>query len=257
VGRSKQGTAVIATGEQYVPRVGDTVLVIAGANGEHYVVGVLAALRAVPQEIVAPSGARARLEVGDAVERLELRDGHGRLVVEYDVASSKLVVHSESDVELRSDGGKVSLRGAEGVVIESGHDVSMIGRTVRVATTHVSPDARVPSVTVDARAARIEGPVVEVDATRADVSVAQARLVAKAVATTADQVKTVAGIVETQADRIVERARNVYRDVAELAQTRAGQLRLFARETIQLLGRRAHVKAKEDVKVKGEKIYLA
>jgi hypothetical protein len=49
----------------------------------------------------------------------------------------------------------------------------------------------------------------------------------------------------------------VYRDVEGLSQTRAGRLRLVAEEALHLMGRRALVKAREDVKVKGEKIYLA
>jgi len=62
---------------------------------------------------------------------------------------------------------------------------------------------------------------------------------------------------ETKADRIVERARRSYREVEELAQTRAGSLRLVAEDTARLLGKRLRFKAREDAKVKAEKIYLA
>ena len=39
--------------------------------------------------------------------------------------------------------------------------------------------------------------------------------------------------------------------------TRAGRLRLVAEKTVSLLGQRAVMKAREDVKIKGDKVYLA
>ncbi len=63
--------------------------------------------------------------------------------------------------------------------------------------------------------------------------------------------------IETRADRIVERARRTYREVEELAQTRAGSLRFVAEGTARMLGKRLRFKAREDAKVKAEKIYLA
>ena len=65
-----------------------------------------------------------------------------------------------------------------------------------------------------------------------------------------------AGVVETRAGRIIESAKNVYREVSELAQMRAGRVRWIAKETFHLLGRTAIIKAEEDVKVKGAKIHL-
>lgn len=47
-----------------------------------------------------------------------------------------------------------------------------------------------------------------------------------------DLLKQSVGVLETQAQRIVETAKNVYRDAEELAQTRAGRLRLVAGEAV-------------------------
>lgn len=74
--------------------------------------------------------------------------------------------------------------------------------------------------------------------------------------TTEGAVRFVAGVLETRAGRILESARNVYREVEELAQSRAGRMRLIAKETFHLLGRTTLLKAEEDVKVKGNKIHL-
>jgi hypothetical protein len=56
--------------------------------------------------------------------------------------------------------------------------------------------------------------------------------------------------------RLIERAREVYREAEEVAETRAGRLRFLAGKTLHLLAERALVKARADVKVKGEKIYV-
>jgi hypothetical protein len=56
--------------------------------------------------------------------------------------------------------------------------------------------------------------------------------------------------------RLIERAREVYREAEELAETRAGRLRFLAGKTLHFLAERALVKAREDVKIKGEKIYV-
>lgn len=71
------------------------------------------------------------------------------------------------------------------------------------------------------------------------------------------RVKTLAGVIETRAERVIEQAKNVFREAEELSQTRAGRLRFVAEKTVHILGQRALVKAREDVKVKGEKVYLA
>jgi hypothetical protein len=55
---------------------------------------------------------------------------------------------------------------------------------------------------------------------------------------------------------VVERVKNAYREVEELAQTRAGRVRVVARAAMHLISGRTVIKAEQDVKVKGEKIHL-
>ncbi len=124
-------------------------------------------------------------------------------------------------------------------------------------TVIVAPDGdlelRAPRGKVKIVAA--EGFELETPSVRA--SVGEARVDGRTLHATFDRLKTAAGVVETTAGRILERARNVYREVEELSQTRAGRLRLVAEKTVSLLGQRAVVKAREDVKIKGDKVYLA
>ncbi|MBK8696132.1 MAG: hypothetical protein IPN17_28675 [Deltaproteobacteria bacterium] len=50
---------------------------------------------------------------------------------------------------------------------------------------------------------------------------------------TFERVKSAVGVIETRAERIIERAKNTYREVEELSQTRAGRLRHGRREDRQ------------------------
>lgn len=66
----------------------------------------------------------------------------------------------------------------------------------------------------------------------------------------------VVGVLETHARRIVEKARDAYRDVEGTSQLRAGQLRLVASKTLRAIAERVRMRASEDAKVQAEKIYL-
>jgi hypothetical protein len=98
---------------------------------------------------------------------------------------------------------------------------------------------------------------VELDTNSVHARVGDATIEGRSLSTTFVRVRAVVGVIETRAERVLERAKNVYREVEELSQTRAGRLRLVAEKTLHILGQRTLIKAKEDVKVKGDKVYLA
>lgn len=100
-----------------------------------------------------------------------------------------------------------------------------------------------------------EGVEVRAEALRAKVG--EATVEGRSLRATFERVKTLAGVVETRAERVIEHAKNVFREAEELSQTRAGRLRFVAERAAHILGQRVLVKAREDVKVKGEKVYLA
>ncbi len=68
--------------------------------------------------------------------------------------------------------------------------------------------------------------------------------------------RQVVGVLETHAKRIVEKARDTYRDVEGISQTRAGQVRIVAKKTFRAIAERLRMRASKDAKVQGEKIYL-
>jgi hypothetical protein len=126
---------------------------------------------------------------------------------------------------------------------------------VRLGTDGVDGVAG-PTVRLDPTTVKTTAPRVETIATTLEATLGEAHVVARTVRSTVDVAKQVFGFVESRADRIVERARNVYRDVEELAQTRAGRIRLVAEQTLHVLGERTLLKSRRETKVKAEKIYL-
>lgn len=165
---------------------------------------------------------------------------------------------------------------------EGGHHIVGVLASLRVAETQPSQDA--PS------GARFDGPRFEHDpasgktvlhapgdlelhaargsirwiAKEVDVTAAHTRwqsdrmeIVARTLTTAAERSTTLVGILETRATRVIERAKTAYREVEDLAQTRAGRIRQIAETTWQVLGKRTLIKAEEDVKIRGEKIHLA
>ncbi|MBX3270165.1 MAG: DUF3540 domain-containing protein [Sandaracinaceae bacterium] len=119
------------------------------------------------------------------------------------------------------------------------------------------------ALTFAADAIRLRGRAVEVDAQELTVRAARARseldeaeLVAGTWTSVAQSVLHTAETLEVRAHQLVERARNVYRDTEELAQTRAGRVRVLAESTFHLFARRAQLGVDEDLKLKGDKIHL-
>lgn len=244
-------SAQLAMPGGYRPRLRDTVLVLEG-GGAHYVVGVLSALREVETSaITAEDGSSAVLERDDDGPVWRLRDAEGRLVFEH--RAGKSVVHVADDLELAA-GGDLVLRAAREVRVESGEAIAARALGPIELCSEVSGGTS--ALSLDGDRARLTSAHVSVAAERADVKVTDANVVAKTLRTVAYRILERADRVERTADRVVERAREAFREIQELDQTKAGRLRLVADTALSLLGRSTTLKAREDVKVQGEKIYL-
>ena len=239
-------SARLAVAGGYRPRAGDDVLV-ASAEGEFFVVGVVRALRDVGAEVLeAPDGSRVALEHDEDGAVWRLSDAEGRLVFEH--RAGKSVVSVGDDLELRAGGD---------IALEAGGEVRIEGERALVAgEAAVSLRSEGSELTLDEDRTRLTTTILETRAERADVQVEEANLVAGTLRTVVHRLRERADVVERTAGRVVERAREVYREVEELSQTKAGRLRFVARTALTLLGEQTQVQAREDVKIKGEKIYL-
>lgn len=247
--------ARLAVAGPYEPRAGDAVLV-ASADGACFVIGVLRALREVEgasppspaaRSITADDGSSASLEQGEDGPVWRLRDASGRLLFEHGAGKSVVCVHE--DLEVRA-AGDLSLSAGGAVRIEGGERAALSSRGA------VELSSRGSAVRLDGERAGVSGELFELRAQRADVTTKEANLVVGTLRSVAHRVREKAEVVERTAGRVVERAREVYREVEGLEQTKAGRLRLVASAALTLLGQQALLKAREDVKLKGEKIYL-
>jgi hypothetical protein len=249
-------SALVAVPAPYVPRAGDSVLVAPGQGGERYVVGVLVALReATP--LVLRDGTSASVSESPEGEVLSVRDSSGRLVFEHHAAAHRSVVHAVGNLELRADEGGILLSARDTVRVHSEREVRLESEhAVRLGTTPAA-DRPASSLSMDARGTRLATPHLEARADTARAELDEASLSVRALSTTCQTVRQAVDVLEVKAGRILEHAENVYREVKDLAQTRAGRMRLVAEASLHLFGRRTLFKAKEDLKLKADKIHLA
>lgn len=138
----------------------------------------------------------------------------------------------------RIEHGEIVLRGVDGALILR-HDVD--AGVTRVCSDHTVVEA---SERLDLTAKEIH-----LDAERLVQRVTELVTEAESIATSADRW-------QLRANRIHERARNVFRDVESLLQTRAGTLRSIAREGMSLFARRTSIRSKKDTTVDGERVLL-
>jgi hypothetical protein len=172
----------------------------------------------VAEAVQASDGSRASVEVAGGREVLRVTDGDGRLLFEHFPGQNRSVVHAPSgDLDLVAP-GRVRLRGAS-VAVEADDELAVAAR-------------------------------------RADVQLEEGRLSARTTSVVVQHATQALVTLETTVGRLIERAAEVYRSCEGLAETRAGRLRLVAEKTLHVLAERALVKAREDVKVKAEKVYL-
>lgn len=250
-------SALVAVPAPYSPRVGDSVLVAPGVGGERYVVGVLVALREAAPPLVLRDGTSVGVSEGSEGEVLSVRDSAGRLVFEHHAAAHRSVVHAVGNLELRAEEGGILLSARDAVRVHSEREVRIHSEhAVKLGTTPAG-DRPASSLTMDTRGTRLATPHLEAQAGTARAEVDEASLSARSLSTTCQTMRQAVDVLEVKAGRILEQAENVYREVKDLAQTRAGRVRLFAETSFHLFGRRTLLKAKEDLKLKADKIHLA
>ncbi len=113
-----------------------------------------------------------------------------------------------------------------------------------------------PQIHVDHARTEIRADELAVQAQRARAVVGQVALVAHAVAATAERMAVTAGEYELVAERVVERARDSLREVADLAESRVGRVRALVRGVYALSSRRTVMTSSDDTSIDGSRIHL-
>jgi len=237
----------------YVPVSGDRVLVTIDERGDAWVIGVIE--RSVtPLLDEALEAADPAHPANDPVTRVH--DRRGRLLFEYDPGVDRAVLHvPEGDLELQVPNGKLEMSARDGVELRSEASVCLSSGEV----VELRAEREVPVASVKVRPGEIVlvGSALSAAADRVEVLAHRFGFSAHLVESRVDRAKHVVRVLETRAGRIVERAGDVYREVERLSQTRAGRLNLVAKKAAQLVGENTLIKARDRMKVKGERIHLA
>lgn len=229
------------------PREGDRVLALTDDAGATWIVGVIRAPR--PQSLID--------EVLSERGALKVHDRRGRLLFEYDPEADRAVLHvPDGDLELSVPEGALRMRARDGVEVATEGDLSLRGgRRVQIeASREGRPASR---LAMQPGELTLVGSVITAAADRAEVLASRIGVKAHQLESHVDRVRSVAKVLDVRAGRIVERARDVYREVSGLSQTRAGRLKLVAQKAAQLVGENTLLKARDRMKIKGERIHLA
>src|SRR5690606_36506007 len=235
------------------PREGDRVLALIDDAGGVWIVGVIRAPR--PRSLLEQA-----LEQASPVE---VRDRRGKLLFEYDPETERAVLHvPEGDLELSVDQGALRMRARDGVSVETAGELAMQAAGVAVRGQRVEleasrGEASSARVALQPGELTLVGAVLTAAADRAELLASKVGVKAHQLESHVDRVRSVAKVLDVRAGRIVGRARDVYREVSGLSQTGAGRLRLVAEKAAQLVGENTLLKARDRMKVKGERIHLA
>jgi Protein of unknown function (DUF3540) len=259
-GHTRPLVARLAEIPGYRPTVGDRVLVARIADPDAspdegpgevresaYVVAVIHA--AAAPALVLGDGSRAELVEG----ALELRDGAGRLLVRYADGAAEVSAPSR-DLKLSAPHGAVVIEAATDVSIDAARDLAQhAGRRVDV---RAGDAGAAPQLRVEPAATRIKADRLHVEARSTCVATGEATLLARSLATTAESLAVNVERYELTATRVVEKARDVFRDVADLLQQRIGRARVMVDDSYALYTGRTVLESKEETSIDGKKILI-
>ena len=102
----------------------------------------------------------------------------------------------------------------------------------------------------------LSSPEVKLAAGQAEITIRETTYLGKRLTVTVQQAKQVFEKLETVATRILERATDVYRQVENLQQLKAGRMRVLIKGTCHIKGGRTSIRADDDVKIGGRRIHL-
>jgi len=245
-GGSKQlRKARLALPLPYQAAAGDRVLV-ASDNTDSYVIGVLYAAHGPSLQL--SDGARAEL-VDDA---LLLRDAEGSVLLRYQEGGAEIRAAS-GDLTLAAPLGRVVLRSGLDVELEAERDVvQRVGRRFEVQ----AGQAAEPQLAVQPGSLRATVDQVQIRTKAWQLVAAKATTVAHTISSSAKNLTQMVDRYELDTNRLVERARDAFRDVSDLLQSRAGRMRTLVKGVQATYTRRTVMVSKDDTSIDGKRVLL-
>ncbi|MEZ4295213.1 MAG: DUF3540 domain-containing protein [Polyangiaceae bacterium] len=167
----------------------------------------------------------------------EIRDAGGRVVVRFAGGTAEIAA-PDGDLVLSAPRGKV--------VIQSGDDITLAAGPAREA----------PQVRVGRETLAIDAEQIEAKTAAGRLVAEQASVLARRITTTATTISHTAERFELTAQQLVEHARDAFRTVTELSQTRAGRVRTLVDDLYALYTKRTSLQSTEETSVDGSKVLL-
>lgn len=238
---------------------GDDVLVAEGNNDNFFVLGVLNKNSEnsdpAPKMIVA-DGTFASINSSENGQKLGVYSNNNELIFEYDPDTKKARIFSDAeDMVFDAPNGNIKFNAAGNIHLK-GHQVELSGRSgIGLSVGQVFEKIR-SGISLKPGKIDVASQEVKISAQRASLFLDEARNNIKAVVSKIGSAKMIVDKLETTASSIIEKTKNSYRTTENLSQVKAGRMRMLIQKTFHLGSRSSIIKAKEDVKVKGEKIHL-
>jgi hypothetical protein len=211
--------------------VGDQVLVIGDSPSALYVIGLLASRESASvasKKLLLNGGAYATAGGPREEQTLRVFSGRSELLFEYDEAKRRARVNIENgDLEFVAMNGNIAFSSGRDVLIQ-GQSVGISSpSSIRIGTTDAGGKLQA--------AVSLQDQCIELRGTEGRLAVERLQIAAQT---------------------LIEKAKNVFRTVEQLAQLKAGRIRTLVDSTYFFKAKRAFIKSEEDYKIKAEKIHL-
>lgn len=247
--------ATNALAVDYQPNVGDELLVSGENFRSCFIIGVLNKVQ-TNNQISTTQGAVAKSQIKNGHETLSIEDEHGYLLFEYDASEKKSKLYaSQGDLSLMALQGNIELVSGKDIHCRSLGSISLDSATATQLRVS-SKDEKYSSINLTEKGILLSSERVGVSAEKAEFRIKEGFYEGKNFKCVLERSKAFVGKIETVATRILERATNVYRQVDELEQTKAGRVRTLVKDTYQLNSKTCYIKSEKNVNIDGEKIHL-
>ncbi len=201
-----------------------------------------------------PSASSPKIALADGAvaakvgEAIELRDGEGHLLVRYEKGEATIFA-ARGDLKLSAPAGRVLIEGRD-VAVQAARDLDLN------APRHVSVGTGASHLAFEGDKAKLQTTELGVNAKKGRVAVGEAEVLARQIVTSAERIATKVTRYELEAERLVEKAKDAFRDVTGLAQTRIGRAKTVVREVFSLRSKRSVLKSEQETKIDGSKVLL-
>jgi len=239
---------------------GDTVLVAGERINEFYVIGLISQntrQESTHDRLVMACGVQAQKSGRPDEEKLQIISQQGALIFEYDSSTGKSRVDIPSgDLEITTKNGNIDFTSAHGIRFSSVNPIELqSSEKVQFAVTDSSGSTST-AVSLDSQTINMKSPELVINAQKGKLAIEDTHYSGKRITTVFVNVKCVMDRFESATVTVIEKLKNVYRSVEGLTQLRTGRMRTVVDTTYQFKSRKAFLKAEEEFKIKGDKIYL-